>query len=99
MGTQIRRVVTAPLRTEPAGLTFAVRAVIYALVAFHLVAWTEDQIVALLAAVDAVLTVVLRAYSTSVATLEQAGTSPAEIVARAAANQSVTVTPFRKEDR
>lgn len=97
MSAKIRRVLAAPLRTEPAGLTFAIRAVIYALVAFHLVAWTEDQIVALLVAVDAVLTVVLRAHSTSVATLERAGTSPAEIVARAAANASVT--PFRKEDR
>jgi hypothetical protein len=39
------------LRTEPAAVTFAIRACLYALIAFQIIAWTDVQIVTLLAAI------------------------------------------------
>lgn len=71
------------MKTEPAAVTFALRCVIYALIAFELIGWTEQQVGALLIAVDAVLTLLVRGASTSQATLEKAGLSQAEVVERA----------------
>lgn len=71
------------LRTEPAAVTFAIRACLYALIAFQVIAWTDTQIVSLLAAVDAVLTMFVRNNSTSRATLTNAGTSQETVAALA----------------
>jgi hypothetical protein len=59
---------------------------LYALIAFQIIVWTDVQIVALLAAVDSVLTLFVRSNSTSQVTLEQAGTSQAHVEALAKAN-------------
>jgi hypothetical protein len=73
-------------RTEPAAVTLAIRMCLYALIAFQIIVWTDVQIVALLAAVDSVLTLFVRSNSTSQATLTQAGTSQAHVEALAKAN-------------
>jgi hypothetical protein len=74
------------LRTEPAAVTLAIRMCLYALIAFQIIVWTDVQIVALLAAVDSVLTLFVRSNSTSQATLKEAGTSQALITALADVN-------------
>lgn len=60
---------------EPVAITSAIRLVIYALIAFEVVRWTELQIGAALAAIEGVLLLVARQNVASPHTLRQAGTS------------------------
>lgn len=66
---------------EPVAITSAVRLVVYALIKFGVIEATEDQIIAGLAALEAVLFLVARQNVASPATLRQAGTSLHEVKA------------------
>lgn len=71
---------------EPSAITFAIRAVIYAAIEFGYLGWSDHQIGKALFALDAVLTAFVRNRVTTRDTLERAGTSQAEVVAKAAIN-------------
>jgi hypothetical protein len=66
------------LHAEPAVVTGVLRLVIYAAVSFGL-AWSPEQVMAVLAASEGVLTLVTRATVTSTRTIEAAGMTSEEI--------------------
>lgn len=73
---------------EPVAITSTVRLVVYALIAFEIVQWTELQIGTALAALEGVLLLVARQNVASPATLREAGTSLHEVKSAARSDVS-----------
>lgn len=81
-------------RAEPAAVAEAIRLVVIAAVGFGLLKWTPEQQAMLLAVVSVILTMFVRQNVTSQVTLEQAGTTQAQ-VHDVAANPTAVLTVSR----
>ena len=78
---------------EPASLSEVIRQGILMLVLFGIVNWTDQQIAAVLMFVSGVLTLLTRAKSVPVGTIENAGTTPTQLKAQAETNVAAGTTP------
>jgi hypothetical protein len=81
------------MRTQPAAVTFANRSVLSVLLVFGLIQWDEPQLGAVYLLIDAVTSLILSRNVTTQATLKDACTSQALIVAQKAANDARDQTP------
>lgn len=83
-------------RVEPAGVAEAIRQILFMVVLFGLVSWTDAQQAAVLSVVSAVLSLFVRQNVTTAKTLQQAGVTQDQ-VARVADNpaQVLTVSSVR----
>jgi Tfp pilus assembly protein PilO len=70
-------------RVQPVAVSEAVRQALFTLALFNIVAWTNEQQMAVLQLVSAVMAVLTYNSVTSQATLETAGSSQAAVVAEA----------------
>ena len=79
-------------RVEPTGVAELVRQVMFMLIIFGVIHWTDVQQGAVLSVVSAILSLITRASTASEHTLRQAGTSSEE-VKKIAVNPVVELRP------
>jgi hypothetical protein len=75
-------------RVQPVAVSEAVRQALFTLALFNIVAWTNEQQMAVLQLVSAVMAILTYNSVTSQATLEDAGSSQAAVVVEAEKNKA-----------